>query len=264
MHFDVIGVLAAIAVLYEYGLRRLAPLYAPRGEVVVTSRQRWLFYSGLLSLYLVSSWPIHDIGENSLFMFHMGEHLVFGLIAPPLLISGTPWWLIRLVVKPVLPVLRIVTKPFVALALFNGMLGLIHVPAVLNLMLENDLAHFGLHVALLIFGIFMWWPVLGPIPDIPQLPPLMRMGYVFLQSLVPTIPSAFLTFGEHPLYPIYETFPRLWGIPALDDQVLAGLLMKLGGGLLLWGYIAWIWFSWWSDEQRYSDPTPTTVAGRSG
>jgi len=264
MHFDVIGALAAIAVLYEYGLRRLAPLYAPRGEVVVTSRQRWLFYSGILSLYLVSSWPIHDIGENSLFVFHMGEHLVFGLIAPPLLISGTPWWLIRLVVKPVLPVLRIVTKPFVALVLFNGMLGLIHVPAVLNLMLENDLAHFGLHVALFITGIFMWWPVLGPIPDIPQLPPLLRMGYVFLQSLVPTIPSAFLTFGQHPLYPIYETFPRLWGIPVLNDQVLAGLLMKLGGGLLLWGFIAWIWFTWWNDEQRYSDPTPTTVAGRPG
>jgi putative membrane protein len=87
------------------------------------------------------------------------------------------------------------------------------------------------------------------------------MGYVFLQSLVPTIPATFLTFGETPLYPIYETFPRLWGISALDDQVLAGLLMKIGAGLLLWAYIAWIWFSWWNDEQRYTNPTPRVTTG---
>ena len=256
LHLDVVGVLAAMVLLYEYGLRRLAPIHAPRGEVVVTSGQRKAFYAGILSLYVVSTWPVHDIGENSLFMFHMSEHLVFGLIAPPLLISGTPWWLMRLAVKPVLPVLKIVTKPLVALALFNGMLGLIHVPAVLNLMLENEFAHFALHGILFITGVFMWWPILGPIPDIPQLPPFMAMGYLFLQSLVPTIPATFLTFGESPLYPIYETFPRLWGISALDDQVMAGLIMKLGAGFLLWGYIAWVWFSWWNDEQRYNDATP--------
>ena len=170
--------------------------------------------------------------------------------------------LIRLVVKPILPVMRVLTKPFVALALFNGMLGLIHVPAVLNLMLDSELAHFGLHAVLFLTGILMWWPVLGPIPDIPQLPPFLRMGYVFLQSLVPTIPATFLTFGETPLYPVYETFPRLWGIPALDDQVLAGLIMKLGAGILLWGYIAWIWFSWWNEEQRYSSPTPRVPSKR--
>lgn len=258
LHLDVVGALAATVIFYEYGLRRLAAQYAPRGEVAVTSKQRWLFYAGILSLYLVSSWPFHDIGEGSLFMFHMGEHLVFGLVAPPLLLAGTPWWLIRLVVKPVLPALRILTKPLVALALFNGMLGLIHAPAMVNLMLENEFAHFGIHAVLFVFGILMWWPVLGPIPDTPQLPPFFRMGYVFLQSLVPTIPATFLTFGKTPLYPVYETFPRLWGISALDDQIYAGLIMKLGAGFLLWGFIAWIWFSWWNEEQRYGTPAPRT------
>jgi hypothetical protein len=27
--------------------------------------------------------------------------------------------------------------------------------------------------------------------------------------------------------------------------------MKFGGGLVLWGVIAGIFFSWWADEQRY-------------
>ena len=56
------------------------------------------------------------------------------------------------------------------------------------------------------------------------------MLYLFLQSLAPTIPASFLTFGDHLLYPVYGTFPRIWGIGALTDQLIAGLIMKLVGG----------------------------------
>ena len=60
----------------------------------------------------------------------------------------------------------------------------------------------------------------------------------------PTIPASFLTFGSTLLYPVYGTFPRIWGISALDDQLIAGLLMKIGGGLILWGFITVIFFNW--------------------
>ena len=53
------------------------------------------------------------------------------------------------------------------------------------------------------------------------------------------------------MYKIYEELPRLGGISAHTDQVLAGLLMKIVGGLRIWGGIAGIWFSWWAEEQRY-------------
>ena len=138
-----------------------------------------------------------------------------------------------------------------ALFAFNAMLGLVHVPGIVELMLESEVAHFGIHTVLLATGIMMWWPVMSPLPELPHLSPFMKMGYLFLQSLVPTIPASFLTLGDRPLYPIYETLPRLWGISAHSDQVIAGLIMKLGGGLLLWGFIAWVFFTWWSEEQRY-------------
>ncbi len=256
LHLDVLGVATAMILAFEYGIRRLAPDHAPRGEPVVTRRQRIAFYSGVGSLFLVSTWPIHDIGENSLFLFHMIEHMAFGLIAPPLLLYGTPWWLLRLAVKPILPALRILTKPLVALVLFNGVLALIHAPALVDLMLTSEAAHFAIHGALFVTGILMWWPVIGPIPDLPRLEPFPRMGYLFLQSLVPTIPASFLTLGESPLYHIYETMPRLWGISALSDQVAGGLLMKIGGGLLLWGFIAVYFFRWWDEEQRFTEPRP--------
>ena len=55
----------------------------------------------------------------------------------------------------------------------------------------------------------MWWPVVSPLPEMPALSPPGQMIYLFLQSLAPTIPASFLTFGRSPLYPVYEAFPRI-------------------------------------------------------
>lgn len=259
LHLDVIGVVVAAVIGLEYGVRRLAPAYAPRGEPPITGRQRLAFYSGIATVLVVSGYPFHDIGERSLFMFHMVEHLGIALVAVPLLLYGTPWWLMRLLVKPVMPALRVLTRPLVALLAFNGTLALLHAPSVVERMVVGPAwFHFFMHALLFITAVMMWWPVIGPIPDIPRLAPFPRMGYLFLQSLVPTIPATFLTLGHSALYKVYDTFPRLWGISAHSDQIMAGLIMKLGGGLLLWGFIAATFFTWWKDEQSYA-PTRRIV-----
>jgi putative membrane protein len=262
LHLDVLGVVAALIVGYEFALRRLAPALAPRGEPAVTRGQRIAFYAGVGSLLVVSAWPVHDIGEGSLFMFHMVEHMAFGFVAPPLLLIGTPWWLVRAIVKPILPALSVLVHPIVALVLFNGVLAFIHVPSVVEAMVTSEPIHLGLHVAVFATGLLMWWRVVDPIPDLPALSPFLKMGYVFLQSLVPTIPASFLTLGSKALYPIYETMPRLWGVSAHSDQVIAGLIMKIGGGLLLWGVMATIWFRWWAEEQRLDAKQPAGLRSR--
>jgi hypothetical protein len=38
-------------------------------------------------------------------------------------------------------------------------------------------------------------------------------------------------------------------LSALDDQLIAGLVMKIAGGLILWGFIAVIFFDWHAREQ---------------
>jgi len=250
IHPELIGVGLALAIGYVYGLRRLAPRYAPHDEPAVTGRQIAWFVSGLVLLIGVEGWPIHDVAEGSLLSVHMFEHLVIGLIVPPALLKGIPWWLLRLLVKPFLPVLRVLTKPIVALILFNGTLAFMHAPAMVDLSLRNEFAHFLIHATLMATSALMWWPVLGPIPDLPKLPPFMAMGYLFIQSLVPTIPASFLTFADRPLYHVYETLPRLWGIPVLNDQVVSGLIMKIGGGLVLWTAITVVFFKWAFEEER--------------
>lgn len=256
IHWDVLGVAAFLIVGYIYGIRALKPTHAPTGRAAVTRRQRWLFGSGMAIFVAVTSWPIHDIGENSLFMFHMIEHMALALAVPPLLLAGTPWWFLRAVVRPILPVLRLLTRPLVALFLFNAALAALHWEVVLELMLTSQLFHLVAHMVFFLTAILMWWPIIGPIPDLPRLEPFPRMGYLFLQSLVPTIPASFLTLAERPVYEIYEFLPRLWGISAGTDQTIAGLIMKLGGGAVLWFVIALTFFTWFAEEERSARPAP--------
>lgn len=250
VHWDIVGLIAALVVGYAYGVRRLAAAHAPAGEPAVTRGNIAWFTAGLLLFGAVEMWPVHDIAEGSLFSFHMTEHVVLAMLVPPLIMLGIPSWLLRLVVRPILPVLKVITRPIVALIVFNSVLALIHVPAVLETMLDSDAAHLGWHVGLILAATVMWWPVLGPIPDLPRLAPFMAMGYLFLQSLVPTIPASFLTFASEPLYEVYETFPRLWGLDALTDQRISGLIMKVGGGVILWTAITIIFFRWAGEEEK--------------
>ena len=250
VHWDVLGIVAALALGYVYAVRRLAPLRLADGEAAVTRRQAAWFTAGLVLFFASRSWPIHDMGDQSLFLFHMIEHLVLALAVPPMLLLGTPTWLMQMLVAPILPALRFLTRPLVALILFNGVLAYIHSPVVIEAMLRNEAVHLGLHLALIVSALLMWWPVVGPIPEIPKLSPFMAMGYLFLQSLVPTIPASFLTFASAPVYDVYTELPRLWGLSVLDDQLIAGLIMKIGGGFFLWAVIGTIWFKWAAEEER--------------
>jgi len=80
------------------------------------------------------------------------------------------------------------------------------------------------------------------------------MLYLFAWSVVPTVPASFLTFGASPLYKFYEHVPHLFGLSTLEDQQTAGLIMKIGAGLLLWGIIAVVFFRWASEEERANTP----------
>jgi putative membrane protein len=203
-------------------------------------------------LWLGADWPVHDLAEGYLYLMHMTQHLLFTLVAAPLLIAGMPAWMLRVLLAPapVRRVVRFVTRPLVALVVFNGVLLFTHWPAIVEASVGSEPIHLSLHVLIVASALVMWWPVMSPLPEMPSLSAPGQMIYLFLQSLAPTIPASFLTFGHTPLYPVYATFPRIWGMSALTDQLIAGLIMKLVGGLLLWTVIAVIFFRWFEQEQR--------------
>ena len=65
-----------------------------------------------------------------------------------------------------------------------------------------------------------------------------KMLYLFLMSIVPTVPAGWLTFAEGVVYEAYETDDALWGISPVEDQQAAGAVMKVIGGFYLWTIIA--------------------------
>jgi putative membrane protein len=206
----------------------------------------------MLTLWVASDWPIHDLSEGYLFSVHMVQHMLYMLVAPPLLIAGMPPWLLRRILGdgPVRAAFRFFTRPVVALVVFNAVLLFIHWPAIVAAQVDSELAHFGVHLLTVAASLVMWWPVMSPLPELPPLSPPGQMMYLFFQSLAPTIPASFLTFGSSVLYPAYAAGPRIWGVSALSDQLIAGLIMKILGGLVLWGFITVIFFRWHAREER--------------
>ncbi len=235
---------------YFFALRRLGPRYVPAGQEAATRSQKVMWVLGVLTLWIGADYPIHEIAERYLFSVHMGQHTLFSLVAPPLLIMGTPNWLARLLLSPpgLMRVMRMMTRPVVALLVFNAVIAVTHWPYLVNLSMRSEPAHFALHTVLFTTSVWMWWPVVGRLPELARLSDLAKMGYLFLQSIVPTVPASFLTFADGVIYKGYELAPRI-GIDAVTDQRVAGLLMKIGGGLLLWTVIAIVFFRWYSREQ---------------
>jgi len=248
-HPSVWLLLGGIWVAYLVTVRRHR---AVAGEPSDGRRRTTLFSVGMACLWLGADWPVHDLAEGYLYSVHMAQHLLFTLVAPPLLIAGTPAWMWRDILRPrwLFLAFRFLTRPIVALILFNGLLLFTHWPEVVDASVRSELTHFSLHVLLFGSAILVWWPVMSPLVELPALTPPAQMIYLFVQSLAPTIPASFLTFGHTLLYPVYGTFPRIWGISALNDQLIAGLLMKLVGGFILWGFVATIFFRWYAREKR--------------
>jgi len=217
-------------------------------------RRRVFFSIGMFVLLFASTWPVHDLAEDRLYSVHMLQHMLYTLVAPPLLLAGIPSWMWRgfLRVRPAAAVFRLLVRPLVALVLFNAVLLFTHWPAIVEASVSSEPLHFALHVLVVGSGIVMWWPVMSPLPELPALSAPGQMLYLFFQSLAPTIPASFLTFGHTLLYPVYATFPRIWGVAPLEDQLIAGLLMKLAGTAILWGFIIAIWFRWYARDARES------------
>ena len=221
-------------------------------EKPATPGQVFAFYSAIILMWFASDWPIHDIAERYLFSFHMIQHLAFMLVVPPLLLLGTPKWLLRTLIGTGLrfKVMRVVTKPVFALLLFNLMIAFIHWPAIVELQTSSNAGHGAVHGFILVASIIGWWPVVSPLPELGRLSEIAKMFYLFLTSIIPTVPASFLTFSDGVLYEHYEEVPRLWGLSPATDQMIAGLIMKIGGGLLLWTVIAVIFFRWNAHEER--------------
>jgi putative membrane protein len=256
-HPEVWVLMVAIIVAYWYFLVRVGPTVdrtRPDGTVepIATRRQLVQFTSGWLFLWVGADYPMHDIAEKYLFSVHMVQHMFFSLIAPGLLFLGIPGWLQRRLWGAGRPaaLLRRLGQPLVAGSLYTVWLVFSHWPVAMNAALRHEPVHFLMHLALFSTASLMWFPVLNRNPALPMLSDVGRMVYVFLQSIMPTVPAAFFTFADGVIYKFYAHVPRPWHISAVSDQQLAGAIMKVWGGLILWLVIGVMFFRWSAADEK--------------
>ncbi len=243
-HIEVWLLVAVIAGGYWYAAARIGPTAVAPGEAVVTRRQVLWFTAGLVTLWAASDWPLHDVSERYLYSAHMLQHMMLSYFMPPMILLGTPTWLLRLIVGDggLYSALRFLAKPVVAGVLFNVAVMVTHIPGVVNASVDGPpITHYALHTMVVLLSFLMWMCVCGPLPELRLRTPA-TMIYLFAQSIVPTVPAGWLTFAEGAVYKAYDRPDRLWGISVTDDQQLAGVIMKVGGSVFLWTLVGYLFF----------------------
>lgn len=240
--------------LLAFGYRRLLRRAAAAGGAPVSGGRVATFMAGLVSLWLALDWPIGVLGAGYLASAHSIQFLLIALIAPPLLLWGTPPEALgalrgdSVVAKTV----RFVTHPLAAIVVFNIIVGTTHVPAVSDTLMATQLGSFVIDTAWLTGGLIFWWPVIGTVPERPMFHELLKIVYMTGQAICMTPLFLYLTYSSHPVYSRYELAPPVHGFAALDDQRVAGLIMKVVGGFILMGILTVLFFRW--ARQSGDDP----------
>jgi putative membrane protein len=247
----VIGIVG-LAGLYEWAARRFGGS-AARNDL---ASRRAAFDGALAILFLSLNGWLHDLSDYYLFSAHMVQHLLLAFAVAPLLVMGTPGWMLRpaLHVRGVAPVARWITRPTHTFAIFNIVVAAWHLPPLYNLAMAHHPVHIVQHLMFLVASVLMWWPVLSPLPELPRISYPAQMLYLFLMSIPMSLVSVTIVYADSVLYPAYAVAPRIWGISPMHDQLSGGLIMWIPGGLYFFVIISVVFFRW---QQKGVD----TVAG---
>lgn len=212
------------------------------------------FMAGMLVFWAASDWPLGTLGAGYLASAHMTQFLLYTLAAAPLILLGTPEWMARRLTRRLH--LEGVTvwlgRSLVPSALiYNAILLSTHAPGTVETLRNSQLGSFAMDVAWLLAGFILWLPVISPLPEGRASSSWAKMAYLFVTtSVVAVIPASFLTFTSTPIYGIYELAPRVGSITALEDQQLAGIIMKIATIPIIWSTIAVLWFRWSAREAQ--------------
>ena len=239
---DVIAVLATLAAAYVVGWQRLRARDA-------RSAPAWrlpLYLGGLVVLGLALLSPIDTLG-SLLFFVHMIQHELLTMAAPPLLLLGNPlpmvlWGLpvgLRLRAGRLLvpgtrlrTVLRLMTAMPVTWPLYVMTLWTWHWPEAYGASLRFEAVHDTQHLSFFTAALLFWWPIVNPAPVLHgHRHHALRIAYAVPAAFQSQALGLIFAFFSKVLYPHYEAVPRLWGLTALEDQRVAGLIMMQVEGL---------------------------------
>jgi cytochrome c oxidase assembly factor CtaG len=235
--------------LYCYALGPYHKRFYPR--VPLKRWQTVAFFLGVAIMLLALISPLDALGDDYLFSAHMLQHLCLTTFGPPLLLVGTPEWMIERLLdnRLILRVMRVLTWAPLAFTLYNADFLIWHIPSLYNATLENETIHIFEHMTFIGLGILSWWPILSPSSKLPRLSLGGQILYIFLNGMPAVLLGAGLTFMQ-PLYAPYLSDPIVWGLSHAVDQQIGGLVMWVPVNLFYIVIMSILFLQWMQRQEQ--------------
>ncbi|HET8593586.1 MAG TPA: cytochrome c oxidase assembly protein [Solirubrobacterales bacterium] len=251
--FEPLQVIALAAVGSAYALRALA--LSREGRPIPTWRLL-CFAAGLSIVAAALLSPLAHLSEE-LLLGHMAQHLLIADIGALLIVLGLTGPLLQpLLARRWLGSLRHLAHPLVALPLWAIDLYLWHAPALYQGALGSEPLHALQHACFIGFGVLMWMPLAGPLPQPRWFGIPAKIGYLIGVRFVGTVLGNVFMWSNTIFYPDYAAGEAEWNIDPLTDQGIAGVIMTVEGGFATLGVLAWLFLLWAkqdSERQRLVD-----------
>jgi putative membrane protein len=227
--------------LYAAGLTRLWGR-AGRGRGIRFGEAA-CFAGGLVALAAALVSPLHALGAT-LFTAHMAQHMVLMVVAAPLLVLGSPGvaalWAMpeswrrgagATLRRPGLQrAWRMISTPMVAWTVHGAALWLWHAPRLYERTVEQPWVHAAQHASFLLAALLFWWVAFRGRGGRRHAAGVSLI-YIFTTAVHASVLGALITFSGVVWYPVYGERAALWGLDALGDQQLGGLIMWVPAGI---------------------------------
>jgi cytochrome c oxidase assembly factor CtaG len=188
------------------------------------------FGLGLFCIWLALETPIDTLSDEYLDSVHMLQHVLLGIVAPPLLLLGLNREMVAVLLR--VPGVRALTEPVPAQVLSGAVMIAWHLPPLYDATLYSESLHIVEHVSFIAGGVLFWWPVIDATSARARwrLGPWGRLIYLFIGTFPQDAVALALQFSRTPFYEYYTHVPRIVpGLDPLTDQTVAGAVLMLFG-----------------------------------
>ena len=226
-----------------------------RGEGGARAAGGWrlaAWCGGIATLFVAIISPIDGLGEQFAAM-HMVQHLLIADIAAILLTLGLTRWILRPATRRIQRIERAAgpfASPWFGVVAYIGAMWFWHVPALYDAALEHPAVHSLEHLSFAAAGLLYWWHLLSPIRSRRRLAGMAAVAYMTVTKLLVGLLGVVLAFSPDPLYDSYDRTDLRWGLSALDDQRVAGLIMGLEQSIVMGIALAWLFVRMLSESEQ--------------
>ncbi len=229
----ILAPLALFAGIYIWRFRRARREAGGRGAGV---KEAAAFTGAAIAILIALVSPLDGLGEDYLFSAHMLQHVLLGDIAPLLLLLALSRVIMRPATRRLMGVERALgplANPVTGIVLWLAIMYLWHVPWLYDGAVEHPLVHVLEHMCFFAAGIALWWSLIQPVPMRRRMTGMQPVAYIAAAKGGLAALGLYLAWASTPLYPYYETTPRIWGLSPVEDQNIGGVIMMVEQSMTL-------------------------------